>query len=65
MEMLIEQIIEFKLRVPGPPRRTCIPTTVFFCFFFDKQKIFKKNFRGDYYLLLKYCKRQCTVLPSN
>ena len=25
---LIEQIIEFQLRVPGPPGRTCTPITV-------------------------------------
>ena len=29
-EMLIEQIIEFKLRGLGPFDRTCSPTTVFF-----------------------------------
>ena len=26
-EMLIEQNIEFELRDPGPPGRTCTPTT--------------------------------------
>ena len=28
--MLIEQIIEFELRGPGPPGRTCTPTTDYF-----------------------------------
>ena len=28
--MLIEQIIDFKLRGPGPPGRTCISTTGYF-----------------------------------
>ena len=48
--MLIEQIIEFELSGPGPPRRTCTNTTGYF---HDKTKIFKKNFQVDYYLLLK------------
>ena len=47
--MLIEQIIEHPLKGPGSPGRTCTP--------------FKKNLRVDYYLLLKCCKRQCTLLP--
>ena len=33
--MLIEQIIEFELREPGPPGRTCTPKTAFF---YDKTK---------------------------
>ena len=28
--MLIEQIIEFELREPGPPGRTCTPKTGYF-----------------------------------
>ena len=56
--MLIEQIIEFELKGPGPPRRTCTPTTGYF---HDKTKIFKANLRVDYYLLLKYYTMQCTV----
>ena len=28
--MLIEQIIEFKFRRPGPPGRTCTPTADYF-----------------------------------
>ena len=56
-EMLIEQI--FELRGPGPPGRTCTPTTG--CFH-DKTIIAKENIRLDCYLLLKYCRRQCTLL---
>ena len=48
--MLIEQIIEFKLRRPGPLNRTCTPTTGYF---HVKTKISKENLRVDY-LLLKY-----------
>ena len=53
--MLTEQIIEFQLRVPGPPGRTCTPTTGKL---HDKTKISKENLRENYYLLLKYCRRQ-------
>ena len=50
--MLIEQIIEFKLRGLGPLNRTCTgtPTTGYF---HVKTKISKENLRVDY-LLLKY-----------
>ena len=48
--MLIEKIIEFKLRGLGPLNRTCIPTTGYF---HVKTKISKENFREDH-LLLKY-----------
>ena len=54
--MLIEQI--FELRGPG---HTCTPSTGYF---HDKTKMSKENLRVNYYLLLKYCRRQCTVLPS-
>ena len=57
--MLIEQIIEFQLRGPGPPGRLCTPITGWL---YDKTKILKENFRVDYYLLLKYCRRQCALL---
>ena len=40
--MLIEQISEFKLRVPGPFSRTCTPKTGYF---YDKIKISKSNIR--------------------
>ena len=58
--MLIKQIIEFQLRGPGPPGRTCTPITGSL---HDKTKILKENLRGNnYYLLLKYCRRQCALL---
>ena len=59
--MLIEQIIEFDLRFEGlrPPGRTCTPKTGYF---YDKTKISKENIRVGHYLLVKYCKRQCTLL---
>ena len=56
--MLIEQIIEFK--GSGPPG--CICTPIAGCFR-DKTIISKENIRQDCYLLLKYCRRQCTLLP--
>ena len=40
--MLIEQIIEFKLRDPGPPSQTYTPTRGYF---YDKTKISKANTR--------------------
>ena len=52
--MLIEQIIEFELRAG----RTYTPITGLF---HDKTKISKENFQVNYYLLLKYCRRQCTL----
>ena len=59
--MLIKEISEFQLKGPVPPHRTCTPTTGYF---YDKTKMSKKNFRMDvYYLLLKYCWTQCTLLP--
>ena len=56
--MFIEQI--FELRGPGPPRRIGIPITG--CFH-DKTVISEENIRLDCYLVLKYCRRQCTLLP--
>ena len=53
--MLIEQI--FELGRPRPPGRICTPITG--CFH-DKTII---SFRVDSYLLLKYCRRQCALLP--
>ena len=55
-EMLIEQ--RFKLKGPG---HICTPITG--CFH-DKTIISKKNIWLDCYLLLKYCKRQCSLLTS-
>ena len=56
--MLIEQI--FELRGPGPPKRIC--TLIAGCFH-DKTIISRENIRLDCYLLVKYCWRQCTLLP--
>ena len=42
--MLIEQIIEFELRGPGPPGRTCTLTAGYFHY---KTKISKKNLLGQ------------------
>ena len=58
--MLIKQIIEFELRGPGHPGSTCTPITGLL---HDKAKISEKNLGVDYYLLLKYCRRQCAFLP--
>ena len=58
--MLIEQNIEFELKGPGPPGRTCTPITGLL---HDKTNIFKENVGVDYYLLLKYCTRQYALLP--
>ena len=58
--MLFEQI--FELRGPGPRGRICTPITG--CFH-DKTIISEKNLRVGYYLLLKYCRRQCALLPPN
>ena len=58
--MLIELIIKFKWKGPGPPSRLSTPTTGYF---HDKIGIYKKNHRLSYYLLLKYCSSQCTLLP--
>ena len=56
--MLIEQI--FYLRGPEPPGRICTPITG--CFH-SKIVASKKNNRLDFCLLLKYCRRQYTLLP--
>ena len=58
--MLIEQITEFQLREPWLFGRTCTPITGKL---HDETKIFEENLREDYYLLLKYCRRQCALLP--
>ena len=58
--MLIEQIIELQLRGRGPPGRTYTPITGYF---HVKTKTSHENLQVDYYLLLKCCKRQCTLLP--
>ena len=60
--MLIEQTIELQLRglAPWPITGLYAPITGYF---HDKTKIFKKNLRVDYYLLLKCSKKQCSLLP--
>ena len=58
--MLIEQIIELQLKGPGPHSRTCTSITGKR---HDKLKTSKENLRVDYYLPLKYCRRQCALLP--
>ena len=56
--MLIEQILA--LRGPVPPGHIYTPITG--CFH-NKALISKENIRLDWYLVLKYCRRQCTLLP--
>ena len=56
--MLIVHI--FELRGPGPPGRICTPITG--CFH-DKTIISKESIRLDCYLLVKYYRRKCTLLP--
>ena len=58
--MLIEQTTEFQSKSHGPFGRTCTATTGKL---HDKTKISTENLRADYYLLLKYCRRQCALLP--
>ena len=58
--MLIEQAIELQLRVPGPPDQTCTPITGYL---HDKTKIFKENFRDDYYLLLNVARDDAPYFP--
>ena len=57
--MLIEQI--FELRELWSPGLICTHVTAG-CFH-DKMIISKKNIRLGCYLLLKYCRRQCALLP--
>ena len=45
-----------------PPGRTVTPIDAYF---YDKTKISKENLQVDYYLRLKYCRKQCALLlPS-
>ena len=57
--MLIEQIIKFEFMGLVPLGCICTPATGYF---YDKTKISKENLRVDYYLLPKYCSKQCTLL---
>ena len=56
--MLIEQIIEFELRGLGPVVVHVLPQLVIFM-------TTPKFLRVDYYLLLKYCMKQCTYTFSH
>ena len=56
--MLIEQ--KFESRGPGHPGRICTPVTG--CFHY-KTITSQENFRVDCYSRLKYCRKQCTLLP--
>ena len=57
--MFIAQTIKFEFRWLVPLGRLCTLATGYF---YDKTKISKENLLVDYYLLLKYCSRQCTLL---
>ena len=57
--MLIEQIFELKWRGAWVPRPYMYSNN---CLLHDKTKIFMENLWVDYYLLFKYCKRQCALL---
>ena len=57
--MLSGQIIKFELRGPGPLDCTCSSKLVIFI---TKPEPLKKDLRVDFYLLLKYCRRQCILL---
>ena len=57
--MFLEQTIKFEFRGLVSLGRINTPATGYF---YDKTKISKENLRVDYYLLLKYCSRQCTLL---
>ena len=57
--MLIILIIKFELKGPGSPGHIYTPIIVYF---YDKTKISKENVRVNYYLLLKYCSWQYTLL---
>ena len=57
--MFIEQTIKFEFRGLVPLGRVCTPATGYF---YIKTKISEENLRVNYYLLLKFCSRQCTLL---
>ena len=59
--MLIEQINKFGLSGLGPLDHICTPSTGY-CY--EKTKIPKENLRVGFYLLLKYCRRQCTLIST-
>ena len=53
--MLIKKIIEFELRGPDGP--LAVHVLIQFVLFMTKQK---ESLGVNYYLPLKYCKKQCT-----
>ena len=55
--MLIEQITEFQLTGPGASGRACTPITSLL-FSWKNKNLYEENIRVDYYLLLKYGRRQ-------
>ena len=57
--MFIEQTIEFELNGRRPPSHTYTPKLVIF----TTKNFLKDDLRVEYYLLLKYCRRQCILLP--
>ena len=58
--MLIEQTIKFEYKSLGLLGRTYAPKLVIFM---TKQNSLKEDLRVDYYLLLKYGRRLCILLP--
>ena len=58
--MLIKQVIEIELRGPWP---LAVNALLQLAIFMTKQKSLGKNLGVDHYLLPKYCRRQCTLLP--
>ena len=56
----MNKLLNLHLREPGFPGRTCTPITGYF---HDQTKISLANLRVDYYLRLKYYRRQDTTLP--
>ena len=59
--MLIEQIIEFKLRGPAPQ---VVYVLLQLVIFMTTQKSLRKIFEWIKYLQLKYCTWQCTLVFS-
>ena len=58
--MLIEQTTKFQLKGLGT---SAVHVFLYLVNFMTKQKSLKENLREDYNLLLKYCRRQCALLP--
>ena len=58
--MLIEQIVEFQWRGPGPPGLTCNSITGYF---HDKTKISKENLRVGFHLLQMVARVNAPYFP--